>query len=77
MVIRPDARLEVAALKDLNLLIHPEHRPALAEISKVTHVTSEAFVMDRDRLTALFRRAISVNATARILVTGLREKRGW
>jgi transcriptional regulator GlxA family with amidase domain len=32
--------------------IHPEHRPALAELSKVTHVTSEAFVLDRDRLTA-------------------------
>jgi transcriptional regulator GlxA family with amidase domain len=32
--------------------IHPEHRPALAEISKVTQVTSEAFVIDRDRLTA-------------------------
>ena len=32
--------------------IHPEHRPALAEMSKVTQVTSEAFVIDRDRLTA-------------------------
>ncbi|OLF53897.1 GlxA family transcriptional regulator [Pseudomonas chlororaphis] len=32
--------------------IHPEHRPALAEIAKVTQVTSEAYVMDRDRLTA-------------------------
>ena len=32
--------------------IHPEHRPALAEMSKVTHVTSEAYVVDRDRLTA-------------------------
>lgn len=32
--------------------IHPEHRPALAEISRVTQVTSEAFVIDRDRLTA-------------------------
>lgn len=32
--------------------IHPEHRPALAEISKLTQVTSEAFVVDRDRLTA-------------------------
>jgi AraC family transcriptional regulator, glycine betaine-responsive activator len=104
LVIRPDARLEAPALKDLDLLvicggyrtelktnhelsnllvtaaelgitlaglwngawflgeagllegyrcaIHPEHRPALAEISKVTHVTSEAFVVDRDRLTA-------------------------
>lgn len=32
--------------------IHPEHRPALAEIAKITAVTSEAFVVDRDRLTA-------------------------
>lgn len=32
--------------------IHPEHRPALAEICKITHVTSEPFVIDRDRLTA-------------------------
>ncbi len=32
--------------------IHPEHRAALAEISKVARVTSEAFVVDRDRLTA-------------------------
>lgn len=32
--------------------IHPEHRAALAEICKVSEVTSEAFVIDRDRLTA-------------------------
>ncbi|EPM48659.1 GlxA family transcriptional regulator [Pseudomonas syringae] len=32
--------------------IHPEHRPALAEIARVGHVTSEAYVADRDRLTA-------------------------
>ncbi|MHC8306291.1 GlxA family transcriptional regulator [Pseudomonas sp. PB3P13] len=32
--------------------IHPEHRPALAEISRSTHVTSEPYVIDRDRLTA-------------------------
>ncbi|MBD8120423.1 GlxA family transcriptional regulator [Pseudomonas lutea] len=32
--------------------IHPEHRSALAEISKSTQVTSEAFVLDRDRMTA-------------------------
>lgn len=32
--------------------IHPEHRPALAEISRATQVTSEAFIVDRDRLTA-------------------------
>src|ERR1700712_1310773 len=104
LVIRPDARLEIPALKELDLLvicggyrtelkasdelihllvtasglgitlaglwngawflgtagllegyrcaIHPEHRPALAEIARVSHVTSEAFVVDRDRLTA-------------------------
>ncbi|MGV8917186.1 MAG: GlxA family transcriptional regulator [Pseudomonas sp.] len=104
LVIRPDARLEMLALKDLDLLvicggyrtelkaseelidilrtaaeqgitlaglwngawflgtaglldgyrcaIHPEHRPALAEMSKIAQVTSEAFVVDRDRLTA-------------------------
>jgi len=104
LVIRPDARLELPSLKDLDLLvvcggyrtalkidedlitllntaadlgitlaglwngawflgaagllegyrcaIHPEHRPALAEICKVTHVTSEPFVVDRDRLSA-------------------------
>ncbi|EIK97238.1 AraC family transcriptional regulator [Pseudomonas sp. M47T1] len=33
-------------------VIHPEHRPALAEIAKGAHVTSEAYVLDRDRLTA-------------------------
>ncbi|MFS2156677.1 GlxA family transcriptional regulator [Pseudomonas sp. Pseusp122] len=39
-------------LEGYRCAIHPEHRPALAEISRVTHVTSEAFVIDRDRLTA-------------------------
>jgi transcriptional regulator GlxA family with amidase domain len=32
--------------------IHPEHRPALTEIAKATHVSSEPYVIDRDRLTA-------------------------
>ena len=32
--------------------IHPEHRPALAEVAKAAQVTSEPFVIDRDRLTA-------------------------
>ena len=32
--------------------IHPEHRPALAEIARLSQVTSEAYVVDRDRLTA-------------------------
>ncbi|NWB96856.1 GlxA family transcriptional regulator [Pseudomonas gingeri] len=39
-------------LEGYRCAIHPEHRPALAEIAKVTHVTSEAFVVDRNRLTA-------------------------
>ncbi|MCU1770661.1 GlxA family transcriptional regulator [Pseudomonas sp. 13B_3.2_Bac1] len=32
--------------------IHPEHRPALTEIAKATQVSSEPYVIDRDRLTA-------------------------
>lgn len=45
--------LGVAGLLDgYRCAIHPEHRPALAEVSKVAHVTSEAFVVDRNRLTA-------------------------
>ena len=32
--------------------IHPEHRPALAEVAKSAQVTSEPYVIDRDRLTA-------------------------
>ncbi|WDR35377.1 GlxA family transcriptional regulator [Pseudomonas serboccidentalis] len=32
--------------------IHPEHRPALTEIAKSTQVSSEPYVIDRDRLTA-------------------------
>lgn len=32
--------------------IHPEHRPALTEIARTTHVSSEPYVIDRDRLTA-------------------------
>ncbi|MFO2462744.1 GlxA family transcriptional regulator [Pseudomonas sp. 15FMM2] len=32
--------------------IHPEHRPALTEIAKTTQVSSEPYVIDRDRLTA-------------------------
>jgi transcriptional regulator GlxA family with amidase domain len=104
LVIRPDARIDGAAIKDLDLLvicggyrtelkaselfiqllktaadlgislaglwngawflgragvlegyrcaIHPEHRPALAEFCKATQVSSEPYVIDRDRLTA-------------------------
>ena len=104
LVIRPDARLDCAVIKTLDLLvicggyrtelkasedfihvlrtaaeqgislaglwngawflgraglldgyrcaIHPEHRPALAEFCKVTQVSSEPYVIDRDRLTA-------------------------
>ncbi|WP_437880659.1 GlxA family transcriptional regulator [Pseudomonas sp. LRF_L74] len=32
--------------------IHPEHRPALAEIAKYSQVTSESYMVDRDRYTA-------------------------
>lgn len=32
--------------------IHPEHRAALAEIARHSQVTSESFMVDRDRLTA-------------------------
>lgn len=32
--------------------IHPEHRSALAEVAKRAEVTSEPYVIDRDRLTA-------------------------
>lgn len=39
-------------LQGYRCAIHPEHRPALAEVSKATHVTSEPYVIDRDRLTA-------------------------
>jgi transcriptional regulator GlxA family with amidase domain len=104
LVIRPDARIDGATIKDLDLLvicggyrtelkasesfiqllktaadlgislaglwngawflgragvlegyrcaIHPEHRPALAEFCKATQVSSEPYVIDRDRLTA-------------------------
>ncbi|WP_277758056.1 GlxA family transcriptional regulator [Pseudomonas sp. A34-9] len=104
LVIRPDARIDPAALQELDLLvvcggyrtelkatdeltsllrtaaergvslaglwngawflgraglldgyrcaIHPEHRPALTEIAKATQVSSEPYVIDRDRLTA-------------------------
>lgn len=39
-------------LEGYRCAIHPEHRPALAEVSKTANVTSEPFVIDRDRLTA-------------------------
>ncbi len=39
-------------LEGYRCAIHPEHRPALAEISKATQVSSEPYVIDRDRLTA-------------------------
>lgn len=32
--------------------IHPEHRPALAEAAKHSQVTSESYMVDRDRYTA-------------------------
>jgi transcriptional regulator GlxA family with amidase domain len=104
LVIRPDARIDCAAIKALDLLvicggyrtelkagdglisllktasdqgvslaglwngawflgkaglldgyrcaIHPEHRPALADFCKATQVSSEPYIIDRDRLTA-------------------------
>lgn len=39
-------------LEGYRCAIHPEHRPALAEIARVSEVTSEAYVIDRARLTA-------------------------
>ena len=39
-------------LQGYRCAIHPEHRPALAEVSKGAQVTSEPYVIDRDRLTA-------------------------
>lgn len=39
-------------LEGYRCAIHPEHRAALAEVSKAAQVTSEPFVIDRDRLTA-------------------------
>ncbi len=39
-------------LEGYRCALHPEHRPALAELSRDANVTSEAFVIDRDRLTA-------------------------
>lgn len=32
--------------------VHPEHRPALAEFCKATQISSEPYVIDRQRLTA-------------------------
>ena len=32
--------------------IHPEHRAALAEIARNSQVTSDSYMVDRDRLTA-------------------------
>lgn len=39
-------------LQGYRCAIHPEHRPALAEMARSAQVTSEPFVIDRDRLTA-------------------------
>ena len=39
-------------LQGYRCAIHPEHRPALAEVAKAAQVTSEPYVIDRDRLTA-------------------------
>ena len=42
----------VGLLAGYRCAIHPEHRPALAEFCKATQVSSEPYVIDRDRLTA-------------------------
>lgn len=39
-------------LEGYRCAIHPEHRPALAEFCKAMQVSSEPYVIDRDRLTA-------------------------
>jgi transcriptional regulator GlxA family with amidase domain len=39
-------------LEGYRCAVHPEHRPALAEFCKATQVSSEPYVIDRDRLTA-------------------------
>jgi transcriptional regulator GlxA family with amidase domain len=39
-------------LEGYRCAIHPEHRPALAEVARQASVTSEPFVMERGRLTA-------------------------
>ena len=39
-------------LEGYRCAIHPEHRPALAEFCKATQVSSEPYLIDRDRLTA-------------------------
>lgn len=39
-------------LEGYRCAIHPEHSPALAQVSRLCNLSSDAFVLDRDRLTA-------------------------
>ncbi len=43
---------EAGLLDAYRCAIHPEHRPALAEAAQHSQVTSESFMIDRDRYTA-------------------------
>lgn len=43
---------QAGLLSGYRCAIHPEHRAALAEIAKASQVTSESYMIDRDRLTA-------------------------
>lgn len=43
---------QAGLLDGFKCAIHPEHRAALAEIAKHSQVTSESFMVDRNRLTA-------------------------
>jgi transcriptional regulator GlxA family with amidase domain len=65
LVIRPEQGVNLAGLWNgawflgragllggYRCAVHPEHRPALAEFCKATQVSSEPYVIDRDRLTA-------------------------
>ncbi|KPX70959.1 Transcriptional regulator, AraC family [Pseudomonas amygdali pv. photiniae] len=43
---------QAGLLRAYRCAIHPEHRPALAETAQHSQVTSESFMVDRDRYTA-------------------------
>ncbi|SDI88247.1 Transcriptional regulator GlxA family, contains an amidase domain and an AraC-type DNA-binding HTH domain [Pseudomonas flavescens] len=43
---------QAGLLDGFKCAIHPEHRAALAEIARYSQVTSESFMVDRNRLTA-------------------------
>lgn len=43
---------QAGLLEGYRCAVHPEHRGAVAEIAKESQVTSESYVLDRDRLSA-------------------------